>query len=311
VETDLTLLATGAYGGGYGGIVVWYHDANNWISVFLYPYLQKIGVYSNINGSKTENYYPFSSLAQTAYHLKVAANSDTGVITVFVDDSQEVVHTTNSIYRTGLSGVNCGNAGAIFDNLSITPEGSTTSLLDISGNFLDKNYWKFSDGGNLNPSVILYEPDNIVYGIDNTGIWWKSSWSRGGGQFSTRDKYFFNDVTITAEWSGNGGGTFDQPLWVMYNSEISEIRATWFSYGNSYDGTTLIQPDVHYKTTFVFKNNNCQATTVDQNGNTVQVRNTPIDLSQSYYIGLRHGDNYAYNSPTNYLRLHSFTTSSK
>ena len=117
IENDLIMLSPN----GYGGVVVWYHDMNNWVSVFMYPLLQNIGVYSNVNGLKTVTYYSANSSYDTLYRFKVAADSNTGTITVFVDDSQKVTHTASSIYRTGLTGVSSGNSGASFDNLLITP----------------------------------------------------------------------------------------------------------------------------------------------------------------------------------------------
>ena len=174
VETDLSLSA----GAGYGGVVVWYHDINNWVSVYMYTNVNQVYVYSKINGIFAATSYPVTSLSNTLYHFKVDADSVTGTISVFVNDSLKVTHTVNSIYRTGLSGLTCGNGGATFDNLSITPiyrlpdTGQTQSYTNTFGE--DHDY-------SINPPS--YTSNNGTVTDNNTGLMWQQQ-NAGQGNWS-------------------------------------------------------------------------------------------------------------------------------
>jgi formylglycine-generating enzyme required for sulfatase activity/N-acetylneuraminic acid mutarotase len=124
ISTDVSTHDTG----GYGGVVFWYHDAANWASVYLYPADQQtISVYSSVNGTIAQKRYPFTCANNTVYRLQVLADSDAGKVTVFVNGSQQFEHTITATYRSGLTGLNSGNAGATFDNFSISPLLAQTS----------------------------------------------------------------------------------------------------------------------------------------------------------------------------------------
>ena len=57
IEVKVKLTSTA----GYGGITVWYADANNWIDIYLYPNANSIGIYYCVNGSITLQNLTFSS----------------------------------------------------------------------------------------------------------------------------------------------------------------------------------------------------------------------------------------------------------
>jgi hypothetical protein len=139
-----TQLYVGDYG-AYGGITMWYQDFNNWIDVLIYPYSEAYGpggnvrIVENINSVVTRYYYSPLYDFQTWYDLRIDANSITGELKFYMDDSYLFTHLTNTTNRTGLTGVNAGNGDMYFDNFKITshdiapvPE-PTTMLLFGSG----------------------------------------------------------------------------------------------------------------------------------------------------------------------------------
>jgi hypothetical protein len=108
---------------GYGGITVWYEDADNWIEVFLYPNENTIWVLENIDGAGTSgglSRYRYTSSEYTWYNMRVDADSTNGELALYVNDTYLFTHSTITPYRTGLSGVCCGNGGAYFDNFTLT-----------------------------------------------------------------------------------------------------------------------------------------------------------------------------------------------
>ena len=116
VETQIKLNDHGSY----GGITVWYQDHDTWVNVLIYPANGFINVLEGTIDAKTNNYYYYGTTQNTWYDLKVIADSATGNLDVYLDDVYLFTHTAVTPNRTGLSGVNNGNASVYFDNFKIT-----------------------------------------------------------------------------------------------------------------------------------------------------------------------------------------------
>jgi hypothetical protein len=114
--------------GGYAGITVWRYDLNNWVDVYIYPgvFLSTI---EHFDGVENRYFYPNTNgdrcltcwEKNTWYTMRVDANSLTGEIAIYVDGEYITTHTVATPHRTGLTGLNGGNAGGSFDNFTITP----------------------------------------------------------------------------------------------------------------------------------------------------------------------------------------------
>ena len=105
---------------GYGGVVIWYQDPSHCIAVIIYPLRRGL----NLNEAKEDGSvslrYVFPTSHDTWYKLRVHANSVTGVVDIFIDDSHIYTYQANTMIRTGKSGVVSGNGGAYFDDFKIT-----------------------------------------------------------------------------------------------------------------------------------------------------------------------------------------------
>jgi hypothetical protein len=131
VETQLLLHDPA----GYGGLTVWYQDPKNWVGVRLYPG-PGIWVEEFIDGTYKGTTYA-ASYGQNAWHdMRVEANSLTGQLAVFMDESYLFTYDVTTTHRLGLSGVFSGNSGGFFDNFELSagpacpvPEPSTLFLL--------------------------------------------------------------------------------------------------------------------------------------------------------------------------------------
>jgi hypothetical protein len=102
---------------GYGGVVLW-HQNDDWVSVVVYPAWTGVVVFEVLNGQWTTTPYNHHT-ASDWYDLKVAANSATGELAVYLDGVYLFTHTT-SVPGFGLSGVISGNEVGYFDNFRLT-----------------------------------------------------------------------------------------------------------------------------------------------------------------------------------------------
>lgn len=106
---------------GYGGFVVWYKDSNNWVNIFVYPAGEGVFITERKDGIDTPFKYPIFTSNLVWYDLKVEADSSSGNLKVYIDDTYLFTYTVTTPNRTGLSGLFSGNAGGYFDNFSIKP----------------------------------------------------------------------------------------------------------------------------------------------------------------------------------------------
>lgn len=117
IETKLKLNGPS----GYGGLILWSQDNNNWTHVIIYPAAGFVEVSAHVNGTTFGFQYPYPSLANdTWYDLKVVADSTNGNLDVYLDGNYLFTHTVTTPNRTGQSGVMNGNAGGAFDDFKLT-----------------------------------------------------------------------------------------------------------------------------------------------------------------------------------------------
>jgi hypothetical protein len=106
---------------GYGGVTVWYEDASNWVDIYIHPAAGWIAVMEVINDTPNGTSYPYPSLKDlTWYNLRVDVDSAAGTLAVYVDGTYLFTHTVTTAHRSGLSGLNSGNAGGYFDSFGLT-----------------------------------------------------------------------------------------------------------------------------------------------------------------------------------------------
>ncbi len=130
------------YDAGYGGITLWHHDIDNWIDVVIQPRTYSglsLCIIESINRIRSTSCHQLSVLERMWYTLGVQANSSKGEIIITLDGLRTETYNVNTIYRTGLSGFNSGNAGGEFDDFSVNyqennsiPEPNTI-ILSVGG----------------------------------------------------------------------------------------------------------------------------------------------------------------------------------
>ena len=105
---------------GYGGLVFWYQDKHNFVSIVVYPLTFGLYLSERYNGVETVYHYGFRTWHTWWYDLRVDANSITGQLDIYIDGSYIFTYYAETPKRTGQSGVTFGNGGASFDDLKIT-----------------------------------------------------------------------------------------------------------------------------------------------------------------------------------------------
>jgi hypothetical protein len=105
---------------GYGGVVVWYKDPKHCIAVIIYPLRRGLNLNEAKDGGSISLRYVIPTSHDTWYKLRVNANSVTGELDIYIDDSYIFTYKANTMIRTGQSGVTSGNGGAYFDDFKIT-----------------------------------------------------------------------------------------------------------------------------------------------------------------------------------------------
>jgi hypothetical protein len=109
---------------GYGGVALWYQDSSNFITVSIYPNSAGINVVEVVDGGWSESNYVWTQDYKW-YDLRVEANSATGELGIYLDDTYILTYSTSTPYRTGLSGVTSGNAGGYFDDFRVASKNTT------------------------------------------------------------------------------------------------------------------------------------------------------------------------------------------
>ena len=110
---------------GYAGVSLWFHDENNWVSAFIYPFSTGLQIQEMVDGISTPFLYDHRTGNDTWYDFRVEADSGTGELAIYLDNDYLLTHQTSSLYRSGQSGVWSGNAPAYFDNFRVTSDDIT------------------------------------------------------------------------------------------------------------------------------------------------------------------------------------------
>ena len=133
VETDLKLNGPA----GYGGIMLWFQDDDNWVNIRVYPAVKRVYVGEYIDRVPTYVYYSTELRNNTWHKLKVEANSSNGNIQVYIDDVYLLTYIATTPNRIGQTGVFNGNSGGSsggkFDNFSIIADSILTDKDQCKG----------------------------------------------------------------------------------------------------------------------------------------------------------------------------------
>lgn len=119
--------------GGYAGVTLWFHDENNWASAYVYPFSTGLRIQEMVDGNPTPFLYEHRTRNDTWYDFRVEAYSGTGELAIYLDGDYILTHQTNSLYRSGQSGVWSGNAPAYFDNFRVSAIPEPSSLVTLTG----------------------------------------------------------------------------------------------------------------------------------------------------------------------------------
>lgn len=112
--------------GGYAGFALWYQQVDDALANYVAISNWSTGnarVVEFTDGQAAVYYYPAPGFDDTDwrfYDWKVEADSATGAMTVYLDDTYVFTHTVTTPYRTGLSGVYSGNEHGYFDDFRFT-----------------------------------------------------------------------------------------------------------------------------------------------------------------------------------------------
>ncbi len=105
---------------GYGGLTLWYQDEDNYVEVGLYPAAGGLRVFEFSGGQFYDTTYPTTAYGERTWHLlRAKADSRTGRIRIYVNDTYLATYEAASVNREGLSRLFGGNSGGYFDNYSV------------------------------------------------------------------------------------------------------------------------------------------------------------------------------------------------
>jgi len=151
------------------------------------------------------------------------------------------------------------------------------------------------------PSLFETVPDGILV---------RANRPRGGGTLITKQPYCLAGWTIDLTWSGSGGSSFMQPVcgantepWPtdLGNDEAYYVICT---YGNSWAGSWVAEPETKYKTQINFSNGSYTAKTyILETGQLRGEQSADFDFTKPRYFYFRTGDTFDFTNA--YLKVHS------
>ena len=107
---------------GYGGFYLWRKDATNAVNVRIYPHGGGVWVHEVVDGVGTPVIYGGAFDDATWYKLRVDAESEAGILTIYINDVYFTTYTVTSpvVNRIGISGLHSGNTAGGFDNFKLS-----------------------------------------------------------------------------------------------------------------------------------------------------------------------------------------------
>lgn len=107
---------------GYGGFFLWRKDAANAVNVRIYPHGGGVWVHEVVDGVGTPVIYGGAFDDATWYKLRVDAESEAGILTIYINDVYFTTYTVTSLManRIGISGLHSGNTAGGFDNFKLS-----------------------------------------------------------------------------------------------------------------------------------------------------------------------------------------------
>lgn len=115
---------------GYGGFVLWFNDYDNLIFINPYPAAGNIYISHIFNGTLTGYAYPIFLNEEQWYDLQADADSVTGDIKIYLDNSYLFTFHATTTNRSGKTGLMTGNSGSFFDDFSINSVDITDPLVN-------------------------------------------------------------------------------------------------------------------------------------------------------------------------------------
>jgi hypothetical protein len=109
------------------GYMFWFIDPGNSISILVDTFFDNIRVIEKIGWSTTDYVYHLDVNNRQWYDFRLNADSTTGKIDIYLDDTYLLTHNSQIVQRMGSSGFITGcnflspNPVIFFDNFSITP----------------------------------------------------------------------------------------------------------------------------------------------------------------------------------------------
>ena len=114
-ETDVWLSGPG----DYGGLTLWYQDDDNRVEVGIYPAAGGLRVWEWVAGEFIDISYSLDFRERVWHRLRIEANSKSGRINIYVNDTFWASYKAESLRRVGLSGLFGGNNGGHYDDYSL------------------------------------------------------------------------------------------------------------------------------------------------------------------------------------------------
>lgn len=115
VQTDLYIRD----GSSVAGIILWFKDLHNFVEITIDPITDAINIEENILGNITKTAYPYISDPNTWYDFKIEADSNNGILDVYINNTYLFSHSVISNIRTGNTGLHNNIGNAYFDDFTI------------------------------------------------------------------------------------------------------------------------------------------------------------------------------------------------
>lgn len=155
---------------GYSGVVFWHQD-DHWVAINL-ACQSGIAVTQFFNGNYYQYVYGNYYIDARWYDVRVDADSTSGLLDIYVNDTFIFAYQTSTPYRTGLSGLWSGNEVGYFDDFRLTSDDIPPVLIPINIDIKpesDPNSINLNSNGVV-PVAILTTPEFDASTVDPTTV---------------------------------------------------------------------------------------------------------------------------------------------